>query len=106
MQKWKPKKMNLHVVVAVEGFAANGAGELGRADEDLGRSGDPVLGRREARSLGGGRADVESDGDATFRARVLEVLVWLVPGRVGLARRAEGEEGGAIFVFVEAVIGV
>lgn len=33
----------LHVVVSVEGFAAHGAGELGGADQDLGRCGDPVL---------------------------------------------------------------
>lgn len=34
---------HLHVVVSVEGLAADGAGELRRTNEDLGRGGDPVL---------------------------------------------------------------
>lgn len=34
---------DLHVVVSVEGFEADGAGELRGADEDLRRRRDPVL---------------------------------------------------------------
>lgn len=34
---------DLHVVVSVECLVADGAGELGGADEDLRRRGDPVL---------------------------------------------------------------
>ncbi|RWW73687.1 hypothetical protein BHE74_00018420 [Ensete ventricosum] len=35
--------VDLHVVEAVKGFVAHGAGELGVADEDFGGRGDPVL---------------------------------------------------------------
>lgn len=36
-------RSHLHVVESVEGFAADGAGELRRADKDLRRRRDPVL---------------------------------------------------------------
>ena len=35
--------MHLHVVVAIEGFVADSAGELSRTDEDLSRRRNPVL---------------------------------------------------------------
>lgn len=43
---WREMKKllaDLHVVVSVEGFEADGAGELRGADEDLRRRRDPVL---------------------------------------------------------------
>lgn len=93
----KMKKKNLHVVVSVESFAANGARELGGADEDLGGCRDPILGlitRVSGGGRGGGGADMESHGDSILAIRVLEVLVLVVRReaavvlvRVALARR-------------------
>lgn len=45
---WGQYTTHLHVIVAVEGLAAHRTGELGRADQNLCRGGDPVLAFREA----------------------------------------------------------
>lgn len=104
------KKKNLHVVVSVESFAANGARELGGADEDLGRCRDPILGlcdlitRVSDGGRSGGWADMESHGDSILAIRVLQVLVVrreaaVVLLRVALPRRPQREQGGAVIIF-------
>ena len=40
---WSLVVANLHIVISAECFVADRARELGWADEDLGRRGDPVL---------------------------------------------------------------
>lgn len=91
----KVKKINLHVVVSVESFVADGARELGGADEDLGWCRDPILGlshfsRVSGSGRGGGRPNMEGDGDSVLGVRVLV--------RVALAGRAQREQGGALII--------
>lgn len=72
--------VHLHVVVSVEGFSTDRAGELGGTNEDLGRCRDPVVcGVEGADRRGGGggerrRANVHCDGDGGSILMMIRVL--------------------------------